>query len=537
MFRRRSCLGLVAVAATLGLFDDAAAIVLVEPCNARHDRIRSTTGLINPGFLFYDYDVSGIAINQDTLQDAGRAIMITPQHFATTSHTAGTHPNTLDFLTQDGAVRTYDVDHYDRIGTTDLTIGTLARPIAGADGIASYAIPRFDEASFEGAMLGLFAQRQLAGINRYVEGFEGLRHDFDFDQTRPWGRGGDEAALIVGDSGHPMVAAYTGELFALGVHTGSNLSTSLVAQIDEIAAVVDDEGQSLRVVDRLPRHIASFLPDTTTVPLGESVEELTRVVSHHPLTAPNASARPTLVAPPDADVFTVPSRPVLRFAGDDRLVAGDTDTPDAQAFMFELNSEYTRIGMVARLDDRPAGTSTLLHVSYNDGTETIRLSFDHATQQMTLAAFGSSITAAASVDVWQRLDLAWQERQLKLTIDGTEELSILLDQAFAQSISPDFDALAIGSTFDGSSGLVGHMSDVHFSDTGLRNTPNVEALLNSRYVPIPESSAVAAGVLASVPLLGRRQVGSIPVSRHRLDAGLAGLRCLDCRYHTLHDAL
>jgi len=238
------------------LAGEAAALQVRERSNERHSRRLAGTGEINRNFLFYDYDSSGIAISQDTLAAAGRAALISPRHFVTSSHTSGTHPNTVTFLAGDGTSRAYPVDSYRHVsGSTDLTIGTLAERIPPEHGIAHYAIARVIEPGYDSAMIGLFGMSGLAGINRLDGGTtpasEFFRHDYDVPPASLFGRGGDEAAPTMGDSGHAMVAAYAGRLFVLGVHYTTTTSQSVPRHIDAIRAIVEADGEELTVLDTM----------------------------------------------------------------------------------------------------------------------------------------------------------------------------------------------------------------------------------------------------------------------------------------------
>lgn len=236
------------------------AMDIFNQSNARHGRLTTSSDDLNRRFLFYEYNPSGLAVNQDTLANAGRAAMITSRHFVTTDHTAGTHPNTVTFLTQSGIFRSYAVANYTRVPDTDISIGELVADIPPEHGIAIYSVPERTEGE-AGAMLGVFGMQQLAAINRLMEHSTNfVSFHSHFSNPASLIRGGDQGFATIGDSGHALVAAYEGRLFLMGVHTYGTSSSSIPGSIEAINAILATDGMALNTVPRLPRTIAWFDP-------------------------------------------------------------------------------------------------------------------------------------------------------------------------------------------------------------------------------------------------------------------------------------
>jgi hypothetical protein len=453
------------------------AMKLREPRNARHDRISSSTNEINRNFLFYDYDASGIAINQNTLDNAGRATLITRRHFVTASHTAGTHPGFVTFMNQDGEEKVYAVSHFDKIQeSTDLTIGTLRDPVPEADGITHYPVARVVPPDYDNAMIGIFSMQQLAGINRLESGAapesEFFRHDFDNSDSGTWGRGGDEAMPTMGDSGHAMVAAYSGRLFVLGTHYTTESSQSVPKHIDRIQEIVAAEGETVEVVDTLPRTIADFNPQEAegiwqnggilggTLPANEAGQPVGRIgstISFHHLYAANDGGRPELLE-------TGSGKRVLQFDGTDELLADDTDRGTVQAFMFELNTEQPRIFLVGRVDRRETGTSTLIELRYSSGPSTLALEYDHGTKRLRATGMGATAEIPAFEESWFLAELVRERQTVGLSLNGSALIKDTADHAF--NGNTDFQSLSIGNAASGDSGLQGQIGRIVFKDTG-----------------------------------------------------------------------
>lgn len=239
------------------------AMEIFNQSSARHERLVGDLDGLNERFLFYEYDPSGIAVNQDTLANAGRAAMVTTRHFMTAHHTSGTHPNVVTFLTQSGEFRDYAVAGYTRVDQTDIAVGELVADIPPEDGIAIYTVPEVTDGE-AGAMLGVFGMQQLAAINRLMahDAIGVSFHYFNSSGTNLI-RGGDQGYATMGDSGHALVAAYEGQLFLMGVHWYPTLSSSIPQSIEAINAILATDGMALTTVPRLPRTIAWFNPSVS----------------------------------------------------------------------------------------------------------------------------------------------------------------------------------------------------------------------------------------------------------------------------------
>lgn len=246
-----------------GFSTTAKALDIFARSDARHGRLISNSNDLNTRFLFYEYNPSGIAVNQDTLANAGRVAMVTTRHFMTAHHTSGTHPNTVTFLTQSGEFREYAVAGYTRVGDTDIAVGELVLDIPPEDGIAIYTVPEVADGEI-GATLGVFGMQQLAAVNRLLDHSAiGVSFHSHFSNGTNLVRGGDQAYATMGDSGHALVAAYEGRLFLMGVHWYPTLSSSIPRAIDPINDILALDGMALTTVPRLPRTIAWFSPGAT----------------------------------------------------------------------------------------------------------------------------------------------------------------------------------------------------------------------------------------------------------------------------------
>ncbi len=464
-------------------------IQLADPRNARHDRFLNADNSVNQKFLFFDYDPSGIAINQNTLANAGRATMISPRHFVTSTHTSGTHPQTVTFLGSDGVQRTYSVSHYTQVGTSDLTIGTLTTAIPAADKITFYPVASNASSSYTGAMIGLFGMQQLAGINRLESATTVFSHNFN-NGSGTRGRGGDEAAPTTGDSGHAAVAAYNGRLYLVGTHTTTVGGPFIPSMVSAINAILQPEGYSLTVESHLPRQIADFTTgklwsDAGTAggtqsvnTVGSSIGRVGSAISHHHLYAPTSAARPVLAADE--------SRTALRFSGTQRLIAKDTDADTAQAFMFELNTEQPRITLAVKLDALDSGVGTLLEIEYV--SKSLLLSYDHTQNLLSFAGLGTSVSLAAPEAKWISIEAIWEAGTLGLALNGGIAVTSPVGVSFYANT--DFNQLAIGSRIAGTEGMHGLLGRVIFTDTGLVRDEAMLQQLHSQFGIVPEPSSV-----------------------------------------------
>ena len=474
----------------------AEALQIRESREDRHHRILFT-GEVNTGFLFHDYDPSGIAIDQDTLAGAGRATMITRQHFVTSTHTAGTHPTFLTFLASDGTRREYRVAGYRRIEeSTDLTVGRLVEPIPEEHGIAHYAIARVVPPAYDAAMIGLFGMRRMAGINRLDSGTlptsELFRHDFDGVNNPLFGRGPDEAAPTQGDSGHPMVAAYAGRLFVLGVHYTTTSSQSVPRHIEAIHEIVEADGETLTIFDTLPRIIADFDPARTTrlwtdagaggghepwSPAAEiPVGRIGSALSAHHLIARNAGERPHLLAEETAFPF-------LRYHPGRLLFATNRHTGTARAFPFELNTEQPRILLLLRVHARESGVTPILQLEYATVGEPYRLEYDHAGKRLRSTGFGGSVDAPMREDTWVVVEWIRRREVIALALDNDP-----LERAFihpSHNADTAFTRLRFGGEPGDEPAANFDLARIRFADSGLADDPAFLATLRAQYALPP----------------------------------------------------
>jgi hypothetical protein len=486
------------------LAGEAAALQVRERSNERHSRRLAGTGEINRNFLFYDYDSSGIAISQDTLAAAGRAALISPRHFVTSSHTSGTHPNTVTFLAGDGTSRAYPVDSYRHVsGSTDLTIGTLAERIPPEHGIAHYAIARVIEPGYDSAMIGLFGMSGLAGINRLDGGTtpasEFFRHDYDVPPASLFGRGGDEAAPTMGDSGHAMVAAYAGRLFVLGVHYTTTTSQSVPRHIDAIRAIVEADGEELTVLDTMPRTIADFDPANPAFRWGDAgifggeeppgseapaaIGRLGNTAGPHHLYALRSDSRPVLIE--NEGTF-----PFLRFDGDAALVATDRHHGGARAFQFELNTEAPRLTLVMRVPANPDGVRPLMEIVYDSSPHPFRLEYDHGRKRLRASGFEQGVEVPLRENAWVVVEWIRQREFIALAVNGAEPARSVIHTR--HNADTDFSRLILGSLEKVPGGRSFDLARLIFKDTGLAPDPRLVRELLERYAirrQLPDDSA------------------------------------------------
>lgn len=236
----------------------------------RHERFLSgypAAPISNPDFLMAEYDLSGVG--WESSEGEKTVALISPQHFLTAAHYQ--FPGFVSFLNRDGELKTYELSSYARIGETDVSIGSLLKPIPPGDKVTSYPIFSLNEESYRGEEVFYMGQYSAAGRTRirgvsHQEGrpakvFYGRRFD---DAPHP-----DHVIATSGDSGSPSFADVDGTLALLGAHWMVNIDPYLPAYIKEINAVLAQEGYRLGVAKKqkaVSRRSAPFLPKALMLP-------------------------------------------------------------------------------------------------------------------------------------------------------------------------------------------------------------------------------------------------------------------------------
>lgn len=190
-------------------------------------------------FLGTGLDLSGVGWLTASTQFS--LTLISPQHFVIAAHTAPSAGASVSFLNQNGVVMNYTVSSVTTIThtagvNTDIAIGRLSAPIAGADLITSYPLLQLSTyGQYLGLSLLVYGQNGRIGTNT-LDAFH-LNADM-----LPFGSGNGVADSTLfstdhdsvagesqgesGDSGSPTFFVSGGALALLGVHSGINTDAS-----------------------------------------------------------------------------------------------------------------------------------------------------------------------------------------------------------------------------------------------------------------------------------------------------------------------
>lgn len=458
----------------------------------RHSRI--VDGIENPQFLFYNYDAFGIAVSQDSLIGASRAVLISRKHFVTTSHTENLHPNNLTFVGTDGIPREYEVLRYEVVpNSTDLTLGRLVRGIPEDIPINPLPLALGKDDSFIAATIGIFGFDNRAGINRFESG--GASNDligFNFDppDSSLFGRGRDEAVPVMGDSGHALVAAYKGQLFALGVHYTSSSSQALHSHSEYLQEQVEADGYTLNFVDRLPRLIADFDLSTSsriwkdegvdggTIPSqGISPEPVGRIqntVGDHHLIATASTSRPLLVR--DEDQF-----PFLVFEAEEAILAIDSNIETFRGFPFELNTEQPRFTFILRVPSDEVGYRPIAEVSYTlPANGSMFLGYDYSSKELVAGWKEREFRISAPENEWMLVEWYRQREWVRVTINGNRTESLWIHPEYNQDTQ--FSRLRVGGNADHSAAGPLHLARLIIEDSGDSRSEQVILELIEQYL-------------------------------------------------------
>lgn len=171
--------------------------------------------------------------------------------------------------------------------------------------------------------------------------------------------------------------------------------------------------------------------------------------------------------------------PELRFEGSGQLFATDTDQGTAQGFLFELSTEQPRVYVVARLDHRESGTSTLLELRYSTGPSTLALEYDHAAKRLRVAGMGALAEVPVLEDDWFLAELIREQQVVALSVNGADPVEVYADPAY--NGNTDFQSLSVGNGSAGNTGLQGSIGRIVFTDTGEDSNPDLRCSLMAAF--------------------------------------------------------
>jgi len=186
----------------------------------------------NGSFLASGLDLSGVGWLTASSQFS--LTLISPQHFVIAAHTAPSGGASVSFLNQSGLLKSYTVDAVTTIThtvgvSTDIAIGRLTAPIAGADQITNYGLLQYSTFNdYLGISLLVYGQNGRIGLNTLDTFY--LNADM-----LPFGGGNGTADSTLfstdhdsvanesqgegGDSGSPTFFIFGSTLALLGVHS------------------------------------------------------------------------------------------------------------------------------------------------------------------------------------------------------------------------------------------------------------------------------------------------------------------------------
>lgn len=238
-------------------------------------------------FLGAGLDFSGVGWLTGSSQFS--LTMISPQHFVIAEHTKPANGASVSFLNQAGVVKTYTVDSTSVIThsagvNTDLAIGRLTAPIAGADLVTSYPILLFNTYG-EYANLPLLVYGQSGRIGQNTLDAIYLNADM-----LPFGSGNAVADSTLfsadydaatnqsqgegGDSGSPTFYVAGATLALLGVHSAIDTTPAEDLTYDSFVPTYTAQINALLTLDSYSLQ-AIPEPSTVTAWLGAAALVLT----------------------------------------------------------------------------------------------------------------------------------------------------------------------------------------------------------------------------------------------------------------------
>lgn len=222
----------------LPLAPPAPALTVVDYDVAANERFASgfpgaPVASTNPAFLLSSFDLSGIGWRDSN--PAAAVTLISPWHFVTAGHVAPANGDTVSFLNQAGALKSYTVASISTTlyngQTTDLVVGTLSAAIPAGDLVGTFPVLSLGSLNdYLGLSVRVYGQGGRVGTNT-IDGF--LNVDFlpvgspdtqvdslfqvtDLDATTY------ESQAQSGDSGSPTFVVWSGQLTLVGVHSAIN---------------------------------------------------------------------------------------------------------------------------------------------------------------------------------------------------------------------------------------------------------------------------------------------------------------------------
>lgn len=201
------------------------------------------------------YDFSGVGYSSS----GSWATLVSDNYFISAAHLHPGTAQTVTFYTGNdpkGTKYTYTVAGGTRIGTTDLWIGWFDTTVNPS--IERYPIltlPENDD--YAGLVLYNYGKQDIVGRN-VLDSVDNGVFGYDYDNKDIPTVGGDEAYLIVGDSGAPSLAVVNSSLSLVGIHWAHTNSTAVEGAIsydtfvpeyvDEINTVLAAKSQTLMAV-------------------------------------------------------------------------------------------------------------------------------------------------------------------------------------------------------------------------------------------------------------------------------------------------
>ncbi|ELP34374.1 PEP-CTERM sorting domain-containing protein [Rhodopirellula baltica] len=272
--RRWTKIGLVSTLLWFVMAELASAATFASFSASRHDRFLGDDTL-NPDFWLDHSLLTGVAVR--------RAVLITPLHYVTATHTGMINPT---FVAADGTRHTYTAESSTVLQTTlrtdfelengttlmagtvhnsDLLLVTLDAPIPASDGITPMSVLGGGYFDMLGRNMIIQGQNSQFGsdtidFTQTVELNTGaITESVVYRWDHPLGGGGmDELTLVGGDSGEGSFIEYGGEYVFTGTNMGiaTDRDTSekfsfnnfVSPYVDLIAAEVAADGFSITVV-------------------------------------------------------------------------------------------------------------------------------------------------------------------------------------------------------------------------------------------------------------------------------------------------
>lgn len=241
---------------------------------ARHNRFLAD-GSLNPDFWLDHSLLTGVAVS--------RAVLVTPQHYITATHTATIDPT---FVAADGTRHTYTASSSTVLQTilqndftkddgtflpagslhfSDLKLVRLSAPISPSDGITPMAVLGGGYYDMLGRPMILQGQGSQFGSDTidFTQTEEldtgAISESLIYRWDHPLGGGGpDELTLVGGDSGEGAFIEIGGQYVLTGTNMGIgtddatgfkySFNTFIMPYLDEIETSIAADGYSLTVV-------------------------------------------------------------------------------------------------------------------------------------------------------------------------------------------------------------------------------------------------------------------------------------------------